>query len=84
MSKLPKFTLSHSEKGERWELRQDKTHKLVKSFETKADATAGGVLARAIGGEGSVKIEKTNGRYRKNELSRAPRTRSARQVESNV
>jgi hypothetical protein len=26
-------------------------------------AAAGGVLAKAIGGEGSVKIEKENGRY---------------------
>ena len=64
MSKLRKYTLSHSESRDRWELRQDKTRELVKSFDTKADATGGGVLARALGKEGgSVKIEKISGGY---------------------
>jgi hypothetical protein len=63
MTKLPKYTLSHNAKKERWELKQDKTEKVVKTFENKADATAGGVLKKTIGGTGSVKIEKENGRY---------------------
>lgn len=64
MTKLPKYTLSHSDGRDRWELRQDKTHQLVKSFDTKADATAGGALSRALGTQGgSVKIEKLSGRY---------------------
>lgn len=64
MVKLPKYTLSHNDGRDRWELRQDKTHNLVKSFETKADATASGVLSRAVGKEGgSVKIEKISGGY---------------------
>jgi hypothetical protein len=63
MTKLPKFTLSHNENKDKWELKEDKTHKLVKAFENKADATAGGALSKVIGGEGSVKIEKMNGRY---------------------
>ncbi|KRR20999.1 hypothetical protein CQ14_35990 [Bradyrhizobium lablabi] len=64
MTKLPKYTLSHSDNRDRWELRQDKTHQLVKSFDTKADATAGGALSRALGQQGgSVKIEKLSGRY---------------------
>jgi hypothetical protein len=63
MTKLPKYTLSHNDSRDRWELRQDKTHQFVKAFDTKADATAGGALAKAIHGTGSVKIEKLNGRY---------------------
>jgi len=63
MAKLPKFTLSHNNRKGGWDLKQDKTEKLIKHFETKEDATASGVLKKAIGGEGSVKIEKENGRY---------------------
>jgi hypothetical protein len=64
MAKLQKFTLSHNDDRDRWELRQDKTRDLVKSFDKKADATAGGALSRALGKEGgSVKIEKISGGY---------------------
>ncbi len=61
--KLTKFTLELNEKKERWELRNDKTDKLVKSFDTKGEATSGGVLRKAVGKDGgSVKIQKENGR----------------------
>lgn len=64
MSKLPKATLSHNKIKETWDLREDKSHKLIKSFESKADATTGGSLSKALGkAGGSVKIEKMNGRY---------------------
>jgi len=63
MAKLPKFTLTHNDKKGGWDLKQDKTEKVIKHFETKEDATAGGVLKKAIGGEGSVKIEKEKGGY---------------------
>jgi hypothetical protein len=64
MSKLPKYTLSHNDRTDKWVLKQDKTDRVVKSFENKADATAGGALSKAIGSAGgSVKIEKLNGRY---------------------
>lgn len=64
MAKLPKFTLTHNEKKDRWDLTKDKTDKVVKSFETKADATAGGVLKKATGPEGaSVKIQKMDGKF---------------------
>ncbi len=64
MPKLPKFTLSHNEKKDKWELTNDKTDKVVKSFETKTVATTGGVLKKAVGGDGgSVKIQKENGRF---------------------
>lgn len=64
MAKLPKFTLTYNEKKERWDLENDKTDKVVKSFDTKAEATVGGALSKAIGKEGgSVKIQKENGRF---------------------
>ena len=63
MSTLPKFTLEKNERKDTWDLRKDKTHNLVRSFATKGAATRGGVLERAVGGEGSVKIQKENGRF---------------------
>jgi hypothetical protein len=64
MSKLPKFTLEYNEKRERWDLTNDKTDRTVKSFNTKEEATTGGVLRRVVGlNGGSVKIQKENGRF---------------------
>lgn len=64
MAKLPKFTLEFDEKKDKWVLENDKTNKVVKSFETKEDATSGGVLKKAVGKDGgSVKIQKANGRF---------------------
>jgi hypothetical protein len=64
MTKLPKYTLSHDDKKDRWALTNDKTDKTVRSFETKEKATAAGVLRKAVGAEGgSVKIQKQSGRY---------------------
>ena len=64
MAKLPKYTLSFNDKKEKWDLSKDNSNKVVKSFETKSDATQGGVLKKAIGKEGgSVKIQKENGRF---------------------
>ncbi|WP_213290984.1 DUF2188 domain-containing protein [Bradyrhizobium sp. sGM-13] len=64
MPKLPKYTLSHNDRTDKWVLKQDKSNKVVKSFENKTDATAGGALSKAIGTEGgSVKIEKLDGKY---------------------
>ena len=63
MPKLSKYTLALDEKKDRWILRNDKTNKPVRSFGSKAQATAGGALKRALGREGgSVKIKKQNGR----------------------
>jgi hypothetical protein len=63
MTKLPKFTLSYNEKKEDWGLRNDKTNRLLKSFETKEDATKGGALEKALGTNGgSVKIQKADGK----------------------
>ena len=63
MSKLPKYTLEKNEQKDAWDLRKDKSHELIRRFETKGDATKGGALKRAVGGEGSVKIQKENGRF---------------------
>lgn len=64
MTKLPKFTLDYNEKKSQWDLTNDKTDKVVKSFDTKEKATSGGVLKKAVGSEGgSVKIQKQNGRF---------------------
>jgi hypothetical protein len=62
MANLPKFTLTKNDNTGKWDLERDKTGQVVRTFPTKADATAGGVLEKAIGGEGSVKIQKGNGR----------------------
>jgi hypothetical protein len=64
MAKLPKFTLEKNEKLNTWDLTNDATDKTVKRFDTKAEATKGGMLERAVGSAGgSVKIQKENGRY---------------------
>ena len=60
--KLPEFTLTYNDEQKRWELTNDQTNRTVRTFQTKAAATAGGVLQTAIGGEGSVTIQKINGR----------------------
>jgi len=61
--KLPKYTLTKNEK-DRWQLENDKTNDVVKTWPTKDDATAGGVLKKAVGPDGgSVKIQKENGRF---------------------
>ena len=64
MAKLPKFTLTHNEKKDRWDLTNDATDRTVKSFENKADALVGGTLEKAVGKDGgSVKIQKVDGKF---------------------
>jgi uncharacterized protein DUF2188 len=63
MPKLPKFTLKLDQKSDKWTLRNDRTNRIERTFTSKARATAGGALKRAVGrGGGSVKIHKENGR----------------------
>ena len=62
MAKLPKYSLGYNAKSKKWELRSEPSGKMVKSFSRKAGATKGGVLGRAVGGKGTVKIKKRNGR----------------------
>lgn len=64
MARLPKFTLTQNEAKSRWDLKNDSSDKVVKSFDKKADATSRGALRKAVGSEGgSVKIQKENGRF---------------------
>lgn len=61
---LPKYTLQYNEKKEKWDLQKDKSERVVKRFETKADATKGSTLKKAIGKDGgSVKIQKMDGKF---------------------
>jgi len=64
MANLRTFTLDHNEQKDRWDLKNDTTNRVVKTFETKNDATAGGAIKQVLGSEGgSVKIQKENGQY---------------------
>ncbi|MDP9266706.1 MAG: DUF2188 domain-containing protein [Acidobacteriota bacterium] len=77
MTKLPKFTLEYNKRKDKWVLEQDKTGRTVKEFSTKAQATKGGTLERAVGVHGgSVKIQEKNGRYQ--EERTYPRSRDPR------
>lgn len=61
MAKLIKFTLDKNKQKNVWELTNDKTNKVIKTFDTKAEATAGGALKKVVGPEGaSVKIKLEN------------------------
>jgi hypothetical protein len=78
MARLPKLTLSFDQKKENWKLENDQSDKVVRRFETKDDATAGGVLKKALGTEGgSVRIEKKHGGYQ--EERTFPRSKDPRQ-----
>lgn len=62
--KLPKLTLSKSKEKKGWELKDDKTKKVIHTFRKKENATKGGVLERIVGPKGaSVKIKKMSGEY---------------------
>ncbi|MGV1014504.1 MAG: DUF2188 domain-containing protein [Methyloceanibacter sp.] len=62
MAKLPRYSLQYNAKTKKWELKQEGSGKVVKTFKEKAKATKGGVLSRAVGGRGSVRIRKRNGK----------------------
>jgi len=77
MENLPKYTLEFDDNKDKWVLEHDKTGKVVKSFTTKEQATAGGALEKALGSDGgSVKIQKQNGRIQ--EERTYPRSRDPR------
>ena len=62
MARIPKFTLAQDVKTKRWALKKDGSGETVKTYATKAKAIKGGVLERAVGTTGSVKIKKRDGR----------------------
>ncbi|WP_192250796.1 DUF2188 domain-containing protein [Mesorhizobium caraganae] len=62
MAKLPKFELIHDKKKDDWVLRQEGADRATRRFDTKEEATKGGVLESAVGkGGGSVRIKKLDG-----------------------
>ncbi|MFA6446121.1 MAG: DUF2188 domain-containing protein [Candidatus Paceibacterota bacterium] len=64
MTNLRRYTLTYNEGKESWDLESDKSGKVVKRYDTKEEATEGGVLKRVLGREGgSVKIQKEDGVY---------------------
>ncbi len=63
MPKQPTFTLRYNNKSEEWDLRNDKTGKVVRSFPTKDQATKRGALKRALGKQGgAIKIKRKDGK----------------------
>jgi hypothetical protein len=78
MADLRKFTLTHDSQKDDWKLENNATGNVLRRFETKADATKGGVLEKALGSQGgSVRIEKEHGGYQEERTyprSRDPRT----------
>ncbi len=62
MARLPKFSLTQNEKSKKWELKTEGSGEVVKRFSSKAAATKGGVLEKAVGGRGSVRIRKRDGK----------------------
>ena len=62
MAKLPRFSLAHNETTKKWELNKEGSSEVMKRFATKAAALKGGVLEKAVGGRGSVRIRKRDGK----------------------
>ncbi|MER9270447.1 DUF2188 domain-containing protein [Mesorhizobium sp. M0643] len=64
MAKLPKYELQHDKDKNDWALIPEGGGRAKRRFETKDEATKGGVLEEALGkGGGSVKIRKKDGEY---------------------
>jgi hypothetical protein len=62
-SKLPSYHLTKDAKKGDWQLEKAGSDRATARFATKAKATKGGVLKRAVGGDGgSVKIHTERGR----------------------
>jgi len=59
MPMLPRFTLKHNKRTGGWDL-NDETGETLKSFSTKAQAIASGVLERTVK-PGTVRIHKEDG-----------------------
>lgn len=60
---LPRFHLTKDQEKGDWELRKAGAERATRRFETKSEATAGGVLGGAVGKEGgSVRIHLEKGR----------------------
>ena len=77
MKPLRRFTLSYNSKRRTWNLKIDKTQKVLHVFIKKRDATKKGILKQLLGKEGgSVKIKSMKGEY--HEERTYPRQRDPR------
>jgi len=77
MEKLRKYTLSKDKAKDDWVLKEEGSGRATRRFETKTEATKGGVLPDALGKKGgSVKIRKLDGTYQ--EERTFPRSRDPR------
>ena len=77
MANLRRLTLERNPDTARWDLRHQRTHHFVTSFDTKRDATRGGALRRVLGEKGaSVVIHDRRGRFQ--EERTYPRSRDPR------
>jgi hypothetical protein len=62
MAKLPRYSLAYNAKSKKSELKSESSGGVVKAFSSKAGATKGGLLGKAVGGRGTVKIRKRSGK----------------------
>ena len=76
MARLPRYSLAHDDKKKKWMLKHEGSGQVVKTFATKRQATTGGVLERAVGAMGSVRIRKRDGKIQ--EERTYPRTADSR------
>ena len=64
MAKLPKYTLTHNEKKERWDLDQRSDRSREGQLRQEGRSASGRGTESELGkAGGSVKIQKANGRY---------------------
>lgn len=63
MTNLRKFTLTKDKQMDDWVLSEEGSDRARKRFKTKAEATKGGTLEKALGAQGgSVRIRKEDGK----------------------
>jgi hypothetical protein len=59
---VKRLTLTHNEETQLWDLKEERSRRLIKAFRSKTEATSRGVLEKALGPEGgSVTIRKKGG-----------------------
>jgi hypothetical protein len=62
MASTRRLTLTHNVETDKWDLKDERTRRLIKAFRTKTDATRRGVLEKEVGPDGgSVTIRKKGG-----------------------
>jgi organic hydroperoxide reductase OsmC/OhrA len=59
---LQRYTLKHSKDEGGWAVK-DQEGSVIATFKTKAEATSGGRLQKAIGGSGTVRIHTEDGAF---------------------